>query len=45
MVPLYRQQIQAVRQFETGVAPLVRVGEAPGDLAVAEGVQKETHGE
>ena len=44
LVPLYRQQIQARRQFETVVDQLVRVGEQLSDLAVAETVQKETHG-
>src|ERR1700719_3489795 len=40
LVPLYRQQIQAMRQFETVVDRLVRVGEQLSDLAVAEVVQK-----
>src|SRR5258708_6817949 len=40
LVPLYRQQIQALRQFETVVDGLVRVGEQLSDLAVAEVVQK-----
>lgn len=44
LVPLYRQQIQAMRQFESVVDQLVRVGEQLGDLAVAEIVQKKTHG-
>ena len=44
LVPLYRQQIQAMRQFETAVDQLVRVGEQLGDLAVAEVVQKKTPG-
>jgi hypothetical protein len=44
LVSLYRQQIQAMRQFETVVDQLVRVGEELGDLAVAEVVQKKTHG-
>ena len=44
LVPLYRQQIQALRQFETVVDQLVRVGEQLGDLAVAEVAQKKTHG-
>lgn len=44
LVPLYRQQIQAMRQFENVVDQLVRVGEQLGDLAVAEVVQKKTHG-
>ena len=42
LVPLYRQQIQAMRQFETVVDQLVRVGEQLGDLAVAEAEQKKT---
>jgi len=44
LVPLYRQQIQAMRQFESVVDQLVRVGEQLGDLAVAEVVQKKTRG-
>jgi hypothetical protein len=44
LVPLYRQQIQAMRQFESVVDQLVRVGEELGDLAVAEVVQKKTGG-
>jgi hypothetical protein len=44
LVPLYRQQIQAMRQFERLVDQLVRVGEQLGDLAVAEAVQKKTPG-
>ncbi len=40
LVLLYRQQIQARRQFETVVEGLVRVGEQLSDLAVAEVVQK-----
>src|SRR5208337_4757969 len=40
LVPLYRQQIQAMRQFETVVGGLVQVGEQLSDLAVAEVVQK-----
>jgi hypothetical protein len=44
LVPLYRQQIQALRQFETVVDGLVRVGEQLSDLAVAEVVQKKTAG-
>jgi len=39
-VPLYRRQIPAMRQFETVVDGLVRVGEQLGDLAVGEVVQK-----
>ena len=42
LVPIYRQQIQAMRQFESLVDQLVRVGEQLGDLAVAEVVQKKT---
>lgn len=44
LVPLYRQQIQAMRQFETVVDGLVQVGEQLGNLAVAEVVQKKTSG-
>jgi uncharacterized protein DUF6788 len=44
LVPLYRQQIQALRQFETVVDQLVGVGEELSDLAVAQVVQKKTHG-
>src|ERR1039458_10211197 len=44
LVPLYRQQIQALRQFETVVDELVQVGEQLSDFAVAEVVQKKTHG-
>jgi hypothetical protein len=44
LVPLYRQQIQAMRQFETVVDQLVRVGEQLSDLAVGEVVQKKTAG-
>jgi len=44
LVPLYRQQIHALRQFETVVGHLVRVGEQLSDLAVAEVVQKKTLG-
>jgi hypothetical protein len=44
LVPLYRQQIQALRQFEGVVDQLVRLGEQLGDLAVAEVVQKKTPG-
>src|SRR5437667_7007042 len=40
LVPLYRKQIQAMREFETVVDQLVRVGEQLSDLAVAEVVQK-----
>ena len=40
LVPLYRGQIQALRQFEGLVDQLVRLGEQLGDLAVAEVVQK-----
>lgn len=39
---LYRQQIQAMRQFEKIVGQLVQVGEKLSDLAVAETVQKKT---
>jgi hypothetical protein len=44
LVPLYRQQIQAMRQFDNVVDQLVRVGEQMGELAVAEVVQKKTPG-
>ncbi len=44
LVPLYRHQIQALRQFEAVVEQLVRLGEQLGDLAVAEAVQKKTAG-
>jgi hypothetical protein len=44
LVPLYRRQIQAMREFEAIVDQLVRVGEQLGDLAVAEVVQKKTPG-
>lgn len=44
LVPLYRQQIQAMRQFETVVDRLVQVGEQLSDLAVNEVVQKKTAG-
>ena len=42
LVPLYRQQIQAMREFETVVEQLVRVSEQLSDLAVAQVVQKKT---
>ena len=44
LVPVYRQQIQAMRQFEGVVDQLVRLGEQLGDLAIAEAVQKKTAG-
>lgn len=44
LVPVYRRQVQAMRQFESTVEQLVRVGEQLGDLAVAEVVQKKTAG-
>jgi hypothetical protein len=44
LVPLYRQQIQAMRQFEGVVDQLIRVGEQLSDLAVADVVQKKTPG-
>jgi hypothetical protein len=44
LVPLYRRQIQAMREFETVVDQLVRVGEQLSDVAVAEVVQKKTSG-
>ena len=42
LVPLYRRQIQTMREFERVVDQLVRVGEELGELAVAEVVQKKT---
>ncbi len=44
MVPLYRRQIEAMRQFESVVEQLVRLGEQFSDLAVAEVAQKKTSG-
>jgi hypothetical protein len=44
VVPLYRRQLQAMRQFEGVIDQLVRLGEQLGDLAVAEVVQKKTPG-
>jgi hypothetical protein len=44
LVPLYRRQIKAMREFETVVDQLVGVGEQLSDLAVAEVVQKKTPG-
>lgn len=44
LVPLYRRQIQAMRQFETVMDGLVQVGEQLSDLAVAEVVPKKTAG-
>src|ERR1051326_8238965 len=44
LVPLYRQQLQTMREFETVVSQLVRVGEELSDLAVAEVLQKKTPG-
>jgi hypothetical protein len=44
LVPLYRQQIQTMREFERVVDQLVQVGEELGELAVAEVVQKKTPG-
>jgi hypothetical protein len=41
---LYRQQIQALRQFENVVNQIIGVGEQLSDLAVAEVVQKKTNG-
>ena len=42
LLPLCRQQIQAMCQFETVVAHLVQLGEHLGDLAITEVVQKKT---
>jgi hypothetical protein len=44
LVPVYRQQLQTMREFETVVSQIVRVGEELSDLAVAEVVQKKTSG-
>jgi len=44
LVPRYRQQIQAMREFEGVVDQLVRLGEQLGDLALARVVQKKTPG-
>ncbi len=44
LVPIYRQQLQTMREFETVVSQFVRVGEEFSDLAVAEVVQKKTLG-
>ena len=44
LLPVYRQQIQTMRQFESVVDQLVRVGEQLSDLAVAEVTQKKTNG-
>jgi Family of unknown function (DUF6788) len=44
VVSLYRQQIQALRQFESVVDQLIGVGEQLSDLVVAEVVQKKTPG-
>lgn len=44
LVPLYRQQLQAMRQFEQIVGQLVTVGEQLSDLAVAQEAQKKTAG-
>ena len=44
LIPIYRRQLQAMREFETVMDQLVRVGEQLGDLAVAEVVQKKTPG-
>jgi hypothetical protein len=40
LIPLYRRQVQTMREFETVVDQLVRVGEQLSDLAVAEVEQK-----
>jgi hypothetical protein len=44
LLPLYRRQIQTMREFERVVDQLVQVGEELGELAVAEVVQKKTPG-
>jgi uncharacterized protein DUF6788 len=44
LLPLYRQQLAAMRQFESVVGQLVAVGEQLSELAVSEAVQKKTPG-
>jgi hypothetical protein len=44
LLPLYRQQLAALRQFESVVRQLVAVGEQLSELAVSEAVQKKTPG-
>jgi hypothetical protein len=44
LLPIYRRQIGAMRQFEHVVDQLVRVGEQLSDLAVAQAAQKKTSG-
>ena len=44
LVPIYRRQIHAMRQFEGVVDQLIRIGEQLSDLAVAEATQKKTPG-
>lgn|ERR1022692_171251 len=44
LLPIYRRQIQAMRQFQSVVNQLVGVGEQLSDLAVAEVAQKKTPG-
>lgn len=44
LLPIYRRQIQAMRQFQSVVDQLVGVGEQLSDLAVAEVAQKKTAG-
>jgi hypothetical protein len=44
VVPLYRQQIETLHQFESVVDELIGVGEQLSDLAVANVVQKKAHG-
>jgi Family of unknown function (DUF6788) len=44
LLPIYRRQIQAMRQFQSVVDQLVGVGEQLSDLAVAEVAQKKTTG-
>ena len=44
LLPIYRRQIQAMRQFQSVVDQLVGVGEQLSDLAVTEVVQKKTAG-
>jgi Family of unknown function (DUF6788) len=44
LLPLYRQQLAALRQFDAVVGQLVAVGEQLSELAVSEVVQKKTGG-
>jgi transposase len=42
LVPLYRQQIAAMRQFESIVGQLVQIGEQLADLTLAQEAEKKT---